>query len=715
MTPKRYLKIILTLLAVCLLIGGYVYTNVFPNSYKDLHKNLLVNAKTNGKEVVIKIEKDFEKINIKGVNLGTSKPGYFPNEFAITKDGYLRWFKEIYSMNANVIRIYIIASPEFYEAFSEFNKDKESKGEKPLYLIHGVWINEEDVQAKMNIFDLKIKNKFIRDVKETIDIIHGRSFIPPNKDYANGRYTSDISKYVLGYIFGIEWDGVFAELTNLLNDNNTSYKGKYLYTADNTNALERFLTEIGDMAIKYETENYNEQRLVSFANWPATDAIEHKYKREEYATSVTIDMEKIKPTNEFKSGLFASYNVYPYYLEHLHLNSEYKDYKDELGRSNDYRAYLEDINKHHSMPVIIAGFGLSTSRGIAHIDSARGYNHGHLSEEMQAKATVDLYKDIMLSGCSGAIVFSWQDEWYKKSWYTRDLININRNAYWHNLQISEQSYGILAFDQGDENRKIPYPDGETSEWENASVVTANDEMSLSMLSDEKYLYMKIYKKGFNIDKDEMYISLDTTPKSGSKKSTYLGLEFDRNVDFVVRIKGKDRSKVYVHDYYNPLSRDEDGYPETEEIKEEITSNSDKFNRIYTVIRNKKLGDKKSKENIPVYYETGALTYGNANINVKGNNTLSDFYISGNNIEIRIPWQLINFSDPSKKAVLGDIRKLESPKDIKIRKIYAGLTLISDNKNISLKSGSFGWKNWNQPKYHERLKPIYYSLQEAFKK
>ena len=44
-------------------------------------------------------------------------------------------------MNANTIRVYVLQAPEFYQAFKEYNET----AAKPLYLIHGVYINEADV------------------------------------------------------------------------------------------------------------------------------------------------------------------------------------------------------------------------------------------------------------------------------------------------------------------------------------------------------------------------------------------------------------------------------------------------------------------------------------------------------------------------------------------------------------------------------------------
>ncbi|NMR85642.1 family 2 glycosyl transferase, partial [Vibrio parahaemolyticus] len=117
---------------------------------------------------------DFNKFFIKGVNLGAAKPGYYPGEFGITKEDYKKWFEQISDMNANTIRVYTILMPEFYEAFLEFNKGRD----KPLYLIHGLWINEEDISNYMDAFNPKLKNETIDEAKTLVDVINGNANIP---------------------------------------------------------------------------------------------------------------------------------------------------------------------------------------------------------------------------------------------------------------------------------------------------------------------------------------------------------------------------------------------------------------------------------------------------------------------------------------------------------------------------------------------------------
>lgn len=87
--------------------------------------------------------KKMEKSFIKGVNIGATKPGYFPGELAITKLEYIRWFFQITEMNANTIRVYTTMTPAFYDALFEFNE----RSRKKLYVMHGLWLNEDKIKA----------------------------------------------------------------------------------------------------------------------------------------------------------------------------------------------------------------------------------------------------------------------------------------------------------------------------------------------------------------------------------------------------------------------------------------------------------------------------------------------------------------------------------------------------------------------------------------
>lgn len=111
---------------------------------------------------------EWNRYFLKGVNMGVALPGKYPSEFSATYDIYLDWFKKIAGMNSNTIRVYTVLPPEFYEAFAMYNINNSNK---PLYILQGVWADETDSN---DYFDKNYIEKFQKEIKDVIDVIHGK-------------------------------------------------------------------------------------------------------------------------------------------------------------------------------------------------------------------------------------------------------------------------------------------------------------------------------------------------------------------------------------------------------------------------------------------------------------------------------------------------------------------------------------------------------------
>jgi len=316
-------------------------------------------AMVDSKSFYIWEDKKWKKQFIKGVNMGVGKPAHFPGELAITKEEYLRWFNYIGKMNANSIRVYTILKPAFYDALYEYNATAKNK----LYLFHGLWLNEDNIINYNDAY--KMKEEIQKDTKNLIDVLHGNCTLPLKPGFASGKYTKDVSPYVIGWIYGIEWDPDFVDGTNKNTLNPTSYQGKFLYT-DKASPFETFLCEMGDYAISYESEKYKMQRPFSFTNWVTTDMLKHPNEPSEEEDRVTVNTEHIKKKDTFKPGFFASYHIYPYYPDFMNYQKEYATFKDTDGKIDTYKAYLKDLIKEHTVPVLVAEFGIPAARGMAH-------------------------------------------------------------------------------------------------------------------------------------------------------------------------------------------------------------------------------------------------------------------------------------------------------------------------------------------------------------
>ncbi|MCI9136483.1 MAG: family 2 glycosyl transferase [Lachnospiraceae bacterium] len=626
-----------------------------------------------------------------GVNIGAGKPGAFPGEFAITKDDYKRWFRQISEMHANTIRVYTILMPEFYEALAEYN----ARAEEPLYFIQGVYNNEEDISNISDAYgeDGKIANDWIEMCKTIVDVVHGNAVIEPVPGNASGTYTSDVSQYLMGWILGIEWQPDFVINTNENNADKTSFDGNYVY-AEEASPFEVFLASGLDACISHETENYKMQHPTAFANWVTTDPLDHPGEpNPEMEDAVPVDAEHIKTKPEFKAGLFASYHVYPYYPEMMRYAPELLT--DEPP--NPYKHYLSDLNAHHTMPIVISEFGVPASRGITHMAKDPGFSQGGLTEEEQGNAIVSMLGDIIETGCAGAYVFIWQDEWFKRTWNTMDYTDSEVRPYWCDVQTSEQFFGLLSFDPGE--TAACTVDGDAKEWEGEKPLLTSGNTELYVRSDEAYVYLMI--KGCS---ENQQIMIDTIENQGNSK--YDG------ADFSLELKGEEDSRLLVDPYYdvNYWLYTTGLYADSEvlEIQEGYAAPDTNTFAPINLMLNRPVLLKDENETLvgTEQVETGKLRYGNADPESPDYNSRADFCRKGDVVEVRLPWLLLNISKPNAKMRIANLYDhdeitYESINDIKFA--------------IDGVSASYSWEGWVQPTYRERLKQSYYILQDYLSK
>ena len=710
-------KILISLFAVVLIIAtvaGYLYnTNESRRAMVYEEEGLQYVSKVEEKDFLVYQDGEWVKKFLKGVNLGAAKPGTFPGELAITKEEYLRWFKLIKEMNADVIRVYTTMKPAFYDALFEFNKNLK----EPLYLMQGVWVKEEDIATLNDAYgeNEKIKADFIKDSKDLVDILHGKANLPLKPGFASGKYTKDVSPYVIGWILGIEWDPYFVQGTNENNQGRNHYDGNFLYT-EGASPFEAFLCEVGDEVLTYEAETFQMFRALSFTNWLTTDPIDHTNEPYSQEDMSIVNMEHIKAKDNFASGLFASYHVYPYYPDFLSYQKSYVEFKDEDGKINTYKAYLRDLQQQHTMPVLVAEFGVPASRGKAHDSLYSGYNQGNHDEKEQGLIIKDLLGDIIDEDYIGALVFSWQDEWFKRTWNTVDFDLPDNRPFWSNPQTNEQEFGLMAFDPG-EKKSIVYVDGDIDEWKDTLPTVENEEITLSVNSDEKYLYLLVKTNGFDLAKDTLLIPIDTIDNQGNTRDLISDLRFEKPVDFLIKINGKDNSRILVDSYYDSFY-----FLYGEKLKM-IESHPDyklKNNGIFNPMMlclSREIYIEEEKKTIPFSsYETGKLVLGDANPEHENYNSLTDFAVKNGNIEIRIPWQLLNVMDPSTKSIMQDLYKNNTIEAETIALMNIGAVNIKNGEAMlePVKLNPYTWNNWTMPTYHERLKPSYYILQEALK-
>ncbi|HIZ55770.1 MAG TPA: hypothetical protein H9671_06140 [Firmicutes bacterium] len=691
-----------------LFLGNMAYYRL--GIYIDLHPDAPVTTFMTTDEDTIYMKQDgvWQPFEIRGVNMGVGIPGEWATDYAIDKETYLRWFAWIQEMGANTIRVYTILHDDFYNAFYEYNLGRE----EPLYLIHGVWVNDYIQNSHRDAYDDEFREKLLEDCRTVVDLLHGQKNLSLGYGLGSGRYRKDVSQWVIGYILGVEWEDVTVTYTNHQHPDRNHYAGTYLYTTEDASPFEAMLCEVGDKIIAYETNRYKQQRLVAFSNWPTTDPFTYPEDITRFFMKCAeVDVEHIRSTDALLSGCFASYHVYPYYPDYLSYMKDQTGFSYTDGTLNTYLTYLKRLTEHHSIPVVISEYGVSTGRGMAQRDMHTGRNQGNMSEQAQGQAIIDCYEDIMAAGCAGSCVFTWQDEWFKRTWNTMHAVDLDNTPYWSDYQTNEQYFGLLSFDPGTE-KSVSYVDGDLSEWNEEDRVLSTGDMQISMKYDEKFLYFLIYKKDFDPENDTLYIPIDTTPKTGSTYCENFDVSFERSCDFLMVIHGMEDSRVLVQERYEVLramffheTHDQDAYVTPVDPNTPVFKNIDLMLQTATPLLS---GNWQATSEV---YETGKLTYGNANPDAEEFNSLADFIFAGDYIEVKLPWQLLNFANPSEMKIHDDYYLHYGVEYITIDEMYVGIG-SNENKEYRIRMNAFPLEGWGKTvTYHERLKESYYILKE----
>lgn len=706
-------KIILILLAaVAITASVFMLLNFFEDDTREAHQ--MQPARIHDGKLEINSSEGFTPVTVKGVNMGMAKPGYFPGEAAITEDEYYRWFEYIGEMNANTIRVYTLHPPGFYSALKNYN---DKNPDNPLYIMHGFWVDEVKMHADLDAYEDGLNQEFDEDMAHIINAVHGNTNIAETPGKAHGKYKDDVSEYVVSWILGVEWYPPLVENTNEVHKEAGQFEGTYFRT-ENASAFERWLAEKMDFATRYEHENYESLRPMSFTNWVTTDLLNHPADSSDMEDLVTVDPNVIYTEGLMEDvGQFASYHIYPYYPDFLNYEKDYVEYEDHRGEKNNYAGYLNDLHKVHRLPVLVAEFGVPGSRGMTH-KNPFGWNQGFISVQEQGDIVTHLFEDIIHEEMMGGLVFTWQDEWFKRTWNTMDYDNPDRRPYWSNAQTNEQQFGILSFD----THKIGV-DGSADDWKADEMYEGDNELkNMAMDYDERYLYFKIeHEPGFYRDID---IPLDIIPGQGN--TSVNGTYTTDAVDFIIQLRN-DESRVVVDDYYDFFEIQYANTLEMIDAGKKPEDNSGQFNPIRFAL-NKELYLPDRDETIPFEsYETGLLKEGVGNPEHEDYNSLNDYFWDREQgiLEIRVPWMLISARDPSQHEFIGNIAKDGLESSITADHIKAGVIMrsgenivdsfpgISEDKLEEMKA--FTWEKWDMPPSKERTKQSYDILKETFSK
>ncbi|MFC4805432.1 hypothetical protein [Filifactor villosus] len=711
---KKYL---ITVTLIILLVAG-IYHLIYTEGILYLpHKEDIkpsVNFHIEGSSIFHHGSVEDKKFLIRGVDIQSFTPGFEQTQYAIDRETYETWFSQISEMGANTLRVYSIMDADFYDALYAFNRSSDN----PLYLLQGIRIDDYSANSETDALHPTFFEQLRLDARIAVDCIHGRKNIFTNRNgNGSGVYRKDVSKWVLGFIIGESWNNETIAYTDEENEY-LPFSGTYFYTTEEATPFETVLAQVMEELVEYETEKYATQHLVSFISSPSNDPFTYK---QNYCIQMSkfaqLNIEHVKATENVHAGIFASYEMYDFngrFMHYLETDAPFftPAFVKHLDTLSYPAAYSSLLCHYHSMPVVITGYGYSTSRGIDTTEFLGSTSP--FSEERQGLLLVRTYKDFISSGCSGATIYAWQDNWDSSSWNTSFAVNKDFTHLWGDVQTNRQGFGLLTFENTQKNHSV---DGKDEEWAIHSPIVSGA-ASLFVDYDEKFIYFKVEKKGLSMQ-DNIYIPLDTTPKSGSLRYPAANLVFDRDTDFILAIRGINDSELLVQKRYSAVrenylaeSLGNDPFihiPDTASQSFETVSMVLKNNRVFDNLNKIKHKDKW----LPLH-PSGKLLHGTTDRKDELFNSQADFCYGKDILEIRIPWQLLNFSNPAQGMIHDDYYEYYGVSELSIPSFHAGLS-ISDAGQGIVSLHEVLLKNWRSPDVQPVLKHSYAIVKDSWTK
>ena len=704
---KRFITAAVLLLALAL--GAYwaIFYGGFYLRFGD-RPALSVPFRTEGTQLQRQDGPGYTALTLRGVDVTSSLPGHYATAYDANEEDYLRWFEAIGEMGANTVRAASIMDDDFYNALYTYN----TSHDRPLYLLQGASVSDYANDQSKDAYHEDFLDALLEDGKALVDIIHGRKDLPAEGIRSGGVYRRDISPWVVGFLVGTEWSADTISYTNHSTIRSGEYQGSYFQTTADATPFEAVMARVMDGITAYETDKYSAQRPVGFVCDPSCDFLEY---REIYARQLgkhaKTDPEHVTPLPSMAAGRFAAYRLYDFcdsFTEYLSdaQKQSISPLLTGLSASQPYGGYLELLARYHTMPVLAAGYGFSTSRGAVVLDRAP------LTEREQGEHLAEVSRTLEADGWAGGFISTWQDEWERRSWNTAFAAVPTEHYLWHDLQTDGQNYGLMAFDPGEE--AVCILDGDPSEWTGGDLLLEQDGLRLSARYDAEGLYLLL--EGIRRE-EPVYLPLDVSPEMGSRSCGNPALSFQREADFVLCLDGTDNSRLLVQERWDPL-RERFLYETAgiDPFSEYPERNSGTFVPLGMALQNPLIVDILTPETRALQrlgvWETGKLLHGNRDRESADYNSLADFCYGEDCVEVRLPWLLLNVGNPASMQVHRDYYQHYGVEFKGIRELGIGVAQADAEGEIFM--ASFPVRGWKSLSYRERLKESYYIMQTCWK-
>ena len=633
-----------------------------------------------------------------GINVGSAIPGRLPAELEVDAATWRRWLPMIAETGVDAIRIYTVQPPPFYEEVRRYNL---ANADRPLYLVHGVWIPEELLTESHDLFHPEVLAQAHTDIDGAVAAIHGDAVLPERRGYASGTYTADVSPWVVSWAYGIEMDPRVVFESDATNAGRT-YAGTYVSATEAASPTEAWLAEMLDRIATLEAA-YGNSMPLTFSNWPTTDPLDHPTEPLETEDLVGIDANHVVASSAWPGGFYASYHAYPYYPDFQRYEPGVADYQYQ-GRADAYAGYLASLRDHHAeagLPMMVLEFGVPSSLGSAHHGSL-GRDQGGHDEAEAMRINAELLRTQHDLGLSGGFVFAWQDEWFKRTWNTMDTeLPAERRQLWQNPLTNEAGFGLLAMDPGTDGPPVVV-DGRDDDWsrENSQAIleSTGGVREVRATHDESYLYLRLV-----LDEAEAWtattvaVGFDAVPGGNGGLPGAPGVGAGADTAIVVGPGASAAAMVRASNDYNDLVLGRRlGFFET--VDADLREGSGVWNpqrlNVNRPLTVPVLGIEQPIE----WFDLNPLPTGSSDPGADDHDSRTIWAAADSVVEMRVPWAMVGLSDPSSRAAL-----VVGPDGALSTALVERLGITVAVGDAGEDTAGYAWEGWNAVTWRERLK------------
>jgi len=333
--------------------------------------------------------------------------------------------------------------------------------------------------------------------------------------------------------------------------------------------------------------------------------------------------------------------------------------------------------------VMITEFGVPTGNGVAHLGPL-GRDQGDHSEQDAGRIDADLMRDIADEGFAGGVLFEWTDEWFKSTWNTEDTdFPRDRRQLWRNVLNNEEQFGVVAVEPG--KKPAVVLDGREREWKknrSKRVVSAvrGPVREIRAVGDAAYLHLLVRS---DARKRPLTVGFDVRP--GSNKGLPGTKDAFPEADVAVTL-GRGRKATLTQ-----------------------VGGSGTWTRP-SLLLNHPLTVPSTGEHRPAETkDLSTLPWGIGDPSARGFDVRTLAAGKGPLVELRIPWALLGFADPSGRSLLVPLDDgtftSRKAKRIVIAAAAPGERLVR-GRALPLTS-------WDSVRWHERRKAGWPALRAAY--